>query len=42
VKKQYLGVLGFRGSLRVVPIVTLRILVSQKLQKRILIVIKFD
>ena len=40
--KEYLGVLGFRGSLRVVPVVVFRILVSQKWQKRILVVIKFD
>ena len=40
--KQYLGVLRFRGSLWVVSVMALRIVVSQKWQKRILVVIKFD
>jgi len=40
--KQYLGVLRFKESLRVVPVRTLRILISQKWQARILVVIKFD
>jgi len=42
VTKQYLGVLSFRGSLRIVPVVALRILVSQNWQERILVVIKSD
>jgi len=42
VTKQYLDVLRFEGSLRVVPVVVLRILVSYKWHKRILLVIKFD
>jgi len=37
-----LGVLRFRGSLRVVPEVALRVLVSHKWQERILVLIKFD
>ena len=40
--KYYLGVLRFRRSLRVVPVVSLRIIVSHKWQKRILVVIKFE
>ena len=39
VTKQYLGVLKFKGNLRVVLGVVLRILVRQKWQKRILVVV---
>jgi len=42
VTKQYLGVLKFKGNLRVVLGVVLRILVRQKWQKRILVVVMFD
>ena len=40
--KQYLGVFRFRGNLRVVLGVAMRILVSKKWQERTLVVIKFD